>query len=71
MEKNLMWSMVILNKADEAMALPITRLTSLKSLCTDEIAARQFTLYLSQRVQQQMNQAEPSQQLTLEKWLST
>ena len=50
------------------LALPITRLTSIKSLCTDEIAAQNFALYLAQRVQQEMNQAEPSERLTLEEW---
>lgn len=31
-------------------ALPITRLTSIKSLCQDEVAAEQFALYLAKVV---------------------
>ena len=38
-------------------AIPITRLTSIKSLCADEVAAQKFALYIAQRVQQQINQA--------------
>ena len=49
-------------------AIPITRLTSIKSLCSQETAAQQFALYLSQQVQQQMNQAERFEELTLEEW---
>jgi hypothetical protein len=37
------------------LAIPITRLTSIKSLCEDEIAAQKFALYIARRVQQQMN----------------
>jgi hypothetical protein len=48
------------------LALPITRLISIKSLCTEQIAAQQFALYLSRRVQQEMNQAELEEQLTPE-----
>ncbi len=49
-------------------ALPITRLTSIKSLCQDERAAEQFALYLSQRVQQQMNEADCPENLSPEEW---
>jgi hypothetical protein len=38
-------------------AIPITRLTSIKSLCVDEVATEKFALYIAQRVQQQINQA--------------
>ena len=38
-------------------ALPITRLTSIKSLCVDEVAAEKFGLYIARLVQQQINQA--------------
>ncbi|MCC3600076.1 MULTISPECIES: hypothetical protein [unclassified Microcoleus] len=33
-------------------AIPITRLTSIKSLCVDAVAAEKFALYIAQRVQQ-------------------
>jgi hypothetical protein len=49
-------------------ALPITRLTSIKSLCQDERAAEQFALYLSKRVQQQMNEADCPDYLSPEEW---
>jgi hypothetical protein len=35
-------------------AIPITRLTSIKSLCQDEAAATQFALYLAQSLQAQI-----------------
>ena len=49
-------------------ALPITRLTSIKSLCEDETVAQQFAFHIAQKVQQVMNQAEPSSGLTSEEW---
>ena len=49
-------------------ALPITRLTSIKSLCQDETAAEQFALYISQRVQQQMNEAECPEKFSPSEW---
>lgn len=36
-------------------AIPITRLTSIKSFCADEIVSGQFALYIAKRVQEQMN----------------
>jgi hypothetical protein len=48
--------------------IPITRLTSIKSLCVDEIAAEKFTLYIAQRVQQQINQAICPEHFTSEEW---
>lgn len=49
-------------------AIPITRLTSIKSLCTDEVAAEKFALYIAQRVQQQINQATCPEHFTSEEW---
>jgi hypothetical protein len=49
-------------------ALPITRLTSIKSLCVDEVAAEKFALYIAQRVQQQINQAICPEHFTSEEW---
>ena len=57
-----------LSNKETIFALPITRLTSIKSLCTDETAAQQFALYISQRVQQSMNRAESPSELTPEEW---
>ncbi|NER93530.1 MAG: hypothetical protein F6J86_06785 [Symploca sp. SIO1B1] len=47
-------------------ALPITRLTSIKSLCQDEIAAQQFALYFSKQVEQQINTASLASDFTPE-----
>lgn len=41
-------------------------MTSIKSLCQDEIAAEQFALYLAQRVQQQINDVPCPSNLTPE-----
>jgi len=49
-------------------AIPITRLTSIKSLCVDEVAAEKFALYIAQRVQQQINQANCPEHFTEEEW---
>jgi hypothetical protein len=49
-------------------AIPITRLTSIKSLCVDEIAAEKFALYITQQVQQQMNQVSCPEHFTNEEW---
>ncbi|MFB2921217.1 hypothetical protein [Aerosakkonema funiforme] len=37
-------------------AIPITRLTSIKSFCNDEIATQKFAIYIAKRVQEQRNQ---------------
>ena len=49
-------------------AIPITRLTSIKSLCVDAIAAQKFALYIARRVQQQINQATCPEHFTSEEW---
>ncbi|MEG4944915.1 hypothetical protein [Microcoleus sp. F4-D5] len=49
-------------------AIPITRLTSIKSLCADEVAAEKFGLYIAQGVQQQINQATCPEHFTSEEW---
>ena len=49
-------------------AIPITRLTSIKSLCVDEVAAEKFALYIAQRVQQQMDLAKCPEHFTNEEW---
>jgi hypothetical protein len=49
-------------------ALPITRLTSIKSLCQDEVAAGNFALYLSKIIQQQALQATRFESITPEEW---
>ncbi|WP_216595685.1 hypothetical protein [Myxosarcina sp. GI1] len=66
--KKWLFAAAELSNKETIFALPITRLTSIKSLCTDEITAQQFALYLSQRVQQEMNQAESPSELTSEEW---
>jgi hypothetical protein len=49
-------------------ALPITRLTSIKSLCQDEVAAGNFALYLSKIIQQQALQATRFESIAPEEW---
>ncbi|MUG95145.1 hypothetical protein F7734_23395 [Scytonema sp. UIC 10036] len=49
-------------------ALPITRLTSIKSLCRDAIAAQKFALYMSKLVLQQARNAECPDNTTPDEW---
>jgi hypothetical protein len=49
-------------------ALPITRLTSIKSLCVDEVATEKFALYIARRVQQQMERVTCPEHFTDEEW---
>ncbi len=64
------WLQVIvkLNNGNFTFAIPITRLTSIKSLSKNETAAEQFALYISQKVQQKMNEVECSEQFSIEEW---
>ena len=51
--------------------LPITRLTSIKSLCKDdEISAHKFALFIIKRVFQKMNEVSRPQQFSVEEWNS-
>jgi hypothetical protein len=49
-------------------ALPITRLTSIKSLCRDVTAAEKFAFYLSKLVLQQASNAVCSDNITPDEW---
>jgi len=49
-------------------AIPITRLTSIKSLCVDEVAAEKFGLYIARLVQQQINLATCPEHFSGEEW---
>lgn len=49
-------------------AIPITRLTSIKSLCADEVAAEKFALYIARLVQQQINLATCPEHFSGEEW---
>jgi hypothetical protein len=49
-------------------AIPITRLTSIKSLCVDEVAAEKFALYIARLVQQQMDLATCPEHFSGEEW---
>jgi hypothetical protein len=49
-------------------AIPITRLTSIKSLCVDEVAAENFALYIARLVKQQMERATCPEHFTNEEW---
>src|SRR5579883_500667 len=52
----------------KGLALPITRLTSIKSLCNDAIAAQKFALYLSKLILQQASDAPCPDGTTPEEW---
>ncbi|MEG4218894.1 hypothetical protein QUA27_26670 [Microcoleus sp. Pol14C6] len=49
-------------------AIPITRLTSIKSLCADEVAAEKFAFYIARLVLQQMDLANCPEHFTDEEW---
>ncbi len=49
--------------------LPITRLTSIKSLCKDdEISAQKFALFIIKRVFQEMNETPRPEHFSVEEW---
>jgi hypothetical protein len=50
----------------KGLAIPITKLTSIKSLCRDANAAEKFALYLSRLVLQQASNAVCPDDTTLE-----
>ena len=60
---------VELQQDDFLFALPITRLTSIKSLCNSTEAARVFALHLAKQVQSQM-EANESPEFEPEEWQS-
>jgi len=49
-------------------AIPITRLTSIKSLCVDEVATEKFAIYIARLVKQQMARANCPEHFTNEEW---
>jgi hypothetical protein len=49
-------------------AIPITRLTSIKSLCQDEVAAAHFALYLAKILQAQMQSESCPSHLSPSEW---
>lgn len=49
-------------------AIPITRLTSIKSLCQDEVAAAHFALYLAKILQAQIQSESCPSHLSLSEW---
>ncbi|MEA5467502.1 hypothetical protein [Spirulina sp. 06S082] len=57
-----------LRSDDLALALPITRLTSIKSLCLDKNAARSFALHISQRVLKQMQDSNVPENPNSREW---
>jgi hypothetical protein len=57
-----------LHTAKFIFAISITRLTSIKSLCQDTVAAAQFALYIAKLVQEKMLTADCPERLTSEEW---
>jgi hypothetical protein len=51
-------------------AIPITRLTSIKSLCQEREAAQQFAVDIAQKVKTQMNETERPERIPPEEWES-
>ncbi|MBD2181047.1 hypothetical protein H6S82_07495 [Planktothrix sp. FACHB-1355] len=49
-------------------AVPITRLTSIKSFCTNKTATQQFALYIAKRIQEQMNQDGRPEHFSESEW---
>ena len=49
-------------------AFPVTRLTTIKSLCADADAARHFCFYLAQRTWTTMSTNPPSERIGQERW---
>lgn len=57
------------NEVEKArFAISITRLTSIKSLCADEVAAEKFALYIAKRVQQQLHRMTCPEHFTEAEW---
>jgi hypothetical protein len=57
-----------LNTQTYPSAISITRLTSLKSLCQDESAAKQFGLYLTRQIQGRMQESPRPEQFSDIEW---
>lgn len=57
-----------LNTQSYPSAISITRLTSLKSLCQDEAAAKQFALSITTRIQAQMQESACPEQFSPGEW---
>jgi hypothetical protein len=57
-----------LNNQSYPSAISITRLTSLKSLCQDEAAAKQFALSITARIQVQMQESARPEQFSPDEW---
>jgi hypothetical protein len=57
-----------LNTQRQRFAVPITRLTSIKSFCQNVAAAQKFALFIAKRVQAQMQEASQPEHYSLEEW---
>jgi hypothetical protein len=57
-----------LNTQSYPFAISITRLTSLKSLCQDEAAAKHFALSITARIQAQMQESARPEQYSPDEW---
>ncbi len=63
------WIQTTKEVEESRFAIPITRLTSIKSLCADdEVVTERFALYIAKRVQRKMNQANRPEHFTNEEW---
>jgi hypothetical protein len=57
-----------LNTQSYPSAISITRLTSLKSLCQDEAAAKQFALSITKQIHAQMQESARPEQFSPDEW---
>jgi hypothetical protein len=57
-----------LNTQRQRFAVPITRLTSIKSFCQNETAAQKFALFIAKRIQSQMQEASRPEHYSPEEW---
>ncbi len=62
------WVQTAKEAKENRFAISITRLTSIKSLCTDRVAAEKFAIYIAKRVQQDMNQTTCPEHYPEEEW---
>ncbi|MEG4802840.1 hypothetical protein QUB63_12265 [Microcoleus sp. ARI1-B5] len=62
------WVQTAKEAKETRFAISITRLTSIKSLCADRVAAEKFGFDIAKRVQHQMNQATCPEHYPEEEW---
>ncbi len=62
------WLITVEELQSSRFAIAITRLVSIKSLCSDQSATRKFGLYIAKRVQEKMNEESCPENFSSEEW---